>query len=364
MQPECTVVQLPPDIPLFIRPEGDQQHDYQGEWYQFVRRGKDSEFFVNPRPAYARDTIFTKSRLAQLFDSSLKGAVGDIEIGPSVIYSTETRYEYLPASRDTIAPDAFLTSFLYPYNSLMDTAENPRVLAIGDMPVLIQKELQARALSVDQCKQIFNETIEQWKGDGVLRFNPQLKYKEVFLLPRINYMVELLRHLSYSYKRIVAVVDADHVPYFEDGWRYMPKETQRLDSLLKVSESWVQTEAGRKRRDPLQQETFIEFVEKLAMFDVLLDPFLQENFLQLECFPYSPEGFLGHETAILNAMTFWKHYRQKYASILSQVAVSEDDLHAYQKEMGYRYADDVYNRDRGLNPEEDEYGLTAEEKAR
>lgn len=189
----------------------------------------------------------------------------------------------------------------------------------------------------------------------------------MFVLPRINYTVELLRQLSYSSKRIIAVVDADHIPLIEESWQRIPRETRPLKDMLNVPRSFIQAQKGKSRGDPknpLDQDTFIEFVEKLAMLDVLLNPFLQENFIKLQSFPYSPEGFLGHETALLNVFTFWKHYRQKYASILSQVAVLEEDLHAYQKEMGYRYADDIYRKDTGLDPDQDEYGLTKEEKAR
>lgn len=152
MQPECTFVQLSPDLPMFIRPDGDQQNDYRGEWYHFVRRGKGSKFFVNPRPEYPRDTILTKARLTQLFETSLRHAPADIEIGPSVIYSPDPRFELLPASQGVLSPDALLSSLLYAHNCLQPTTENPRVVAIGDMPILVQKDLQARALSTDQCK--------------------------------------------------------------------------------------------------------------------------------------------------------------------------------------------------------------------
>jgi len=184
---------LSPDLPLFIRPEGDQAKDFRGEWYQFVRRGKNSQFFVNPLPEYPRDVVLTKTRINHLFDGSLKYAVGDIEIGPQAIYSSDTRFEHLASAQDLISPDSFLTPLLYPYNSLASAEDNPRLAVIGDMPLLVQKELQARALSIDQCKHIFNETIEQWSGENNLLYSPQLKYKEVFLLPRINYMTELLR---------------------------------------------------------------------------------------------------------------------------------------------------------------------------
>jgi hypothetical protein len=58
----------------------------------------------------------------------------------------------------------------------------------------------------------------------------------------------------------------------------------------------------------LTQETFLEFVEKLVILDVLFEPYLTENFIEYEAFPFDPNNFLGKETALLNIFTFWKHY--------------------------------------------------------
>lgn len=35
---------------------------------------------------------------------------------------------------------------------------------------------------------------------------------------------------------------------------------------------------------------------------------MYENFVQFESFPFEPENYMGHETAMLNVFTFWKHY--------------------------------------------------------
>lgn len=51
--------------------------------------------------------------------------------------------------------DTLLTSLLYPYNRIDQDDHNPMVTVIGDMPMLVQRELQARALSIDECQLIF-----------------------------------------------------------------------------------------------------------------------------------------------------------------------------------------------------------------
>jgi pheromone shutdown protein TraB len=86
------------------------------------------------------------------------------------------------------------------------------------MPLLVQRELQSRALSIDKTKQIFSECIRQWHTEQNLFFSPEVKYPQVFINPRVKYMTEVLRQLSHSYKRIVAVVDNDLIPAFEEHW--------------------------------------------------------------------------------------------------------------------------------------------------
>jgi len=52
----------------------------------------------------------------------------------------------------------------------------------------------------------------------------------------------------------------------------------------------------------------LEFVEKQVILDTLFEPYITDNFIQYNAFPYNPEDFLGKETALLNVFTFWKHY--------------------------------------------------------
>jgi hypothetical protein len=57
MQPDCTYIQLPPDLPLFIKPGRETENDYRGEWYRFIKKRKNSSFFVNPYPKFTSDIM-------------------------------------------------------------------------------------------------------------------------------------------------------------------------------------------------------------------------------------------------------------------------------------------------------------------
>lgn len=92
------------------------------------------------------------------------------------------------------------------------------------------------------------------------------------------------------------------MPHIEDQWVKLPRQLRGLESFYAMPETKKQ----------LQQETWLEFIEKQVIMDVLFEPFIYRHFVRLKAFPYDPEGFLGKETAILNLFTFWEHYQNKY----------------------------------------------------
>jgi len=82
------------------------------------------------------------------------------------------------------------------------------------------------------------------------------------------------------------------------------------------------------------QDTFLEFVEKQVILDVLFEPYLSQNFVQYSAFPYSAENFLGKETALLNVFTFWRHYKEKYLSMMENMAILEEEYNQWLQKEG------------------------------
>lgn len=70
------------------------------------------------------------------------------------------------------------------------------------------------------------------------------------------------------------------------------------------------------------------------ILDVLFEPFIYQNFVQYESFPFDPNNFLGNETAILNVFTFWKHYQTKYVKALSDMPVLEEEYNEWLRKDG------------------------------
>ena len=60
-----------------------------------------------------------------------------------------------------------------------------------------------------------------------------------------------------------------------------------------------------------------------------------QHFVRHKSFPFSHEGFLGHETAILNVFTFWDHFQQKYVKQLKDAAILEEEFDKYMQKEGF-----------------------------
>ena len=96
--------------------------------------------------------------------------------------------------------------------------------------------------------------------------------------------------------------------------------------------------SSKDKDDPLLQQTFLEFVEKLVILDVLLEPYLAVNFIEYDSFPYDHNNFLGKETALLNIFTFWKHYQSKYAGKLEEAPILEEEYQAWAEKEGQSFS--------------------------
>lgn len=75
----------------------------------------------------------------------------------------------------------------------------------------------------------------------------------------------------------------------------------------------------------------------------MFDPYVQQSFIQYDVFPFSEKGFLGNETALLNVITFWKHYWHKYMDQLSKATILEDEYEKYLQKQGVIIEDDDFS---------------------
>ncbi|TNV80742.1 hypothetical protein FGO68_gene107 [Halteria grandinella] len=336
MRPESIFVQLPPDNPLFIRnpktsQTGEVQSKYREQWFRFLKRGLDASFLISPRPKFTSDVILQGDKLKRLFEDNIIPATDEFEVGTNAVYSQTKRTMDLE-----LKADAFLTPLLYAYNNHLNrsatTGAHIQVI-VGDMPKVVHRELAGRRFRVQECQEMFRETIRVWEdtqqGAG-LSYDPEVSmHNKVLVEPRVEYMGELLRQVAHVSRRVVAIVDDALIPNIEDKWQKLPRDLRSLETLLQVKKP------EEKKHILDVQETWLEFIEKQVIMDSLFEPFIWKNYVQYKSFPYEAEGFLGKETAMLNLFTFWDHYQSKYTKEMKRAAILEEEFDRHMREEGY-----------------------------
>ena len=183
IKPETVFLQVPPDLPLFIKTSSKQ--DYKSRWFQFLNSAADVRFFVNSRPQYTSDIILNnKQRLKSLFETNILPATDEYEVGKHCMYSRQRGL----LQRD-IKPDALLTPLLYSYNNLL--SRNIQT-CFGDMPMIVQRERYANSMKLSQAKEVFQAYVTELENAN-FGFSPVVKYSDVFIKPRVAYICEVLR---------------------------------------------------------------------------------------------------------------------------------------------------------------------------
>lgn len=71
MKPETVFVQIPPDLPLFIKNQkrkNDEEGNYRDVWYQFLKKARDNAFLISPKPKFASDIVMNSDKLKKLVE--------------------------------------------------------------------------------------------------------------------------------------------------------------------------------------------------------------------------------------------------------------------------------------------------------
>ena len=89
-------------------------------------------------------------------------------------------------------------------------------------------------------------------------------------------MVEVLKHSSHLGKKVVFVVNNGLIDLVVDKWRKSEMELKTLKSQIRLP-----TQNG---------PTFIEYIENLVLLDLILDDFIDSNFVKFKSFPFLGEN--------------------------------------------------------------------------
>ena len=303
MKIDNIVTQIAPDEPFFIKTEDS----YRIAWLKFLKGKFEYKFIINPNPINLADLILDANRLKFLIDGSFMKSSEDFEMGSNFFYSKRPMTNKLEV-------DCFLTPFLYSYNNVEKTIP----IIVNDFPIILYREYIVRHISMSDLKQLYASYLEE-EQKGNKNFDPALIKPDIFIEPKIEYLTEVIKQSCFLGKKILAIVDMNCAEFIAEKWKNSP-ELNKIQSLQKILKD------KKLQNDNDDQLTFTEYIEKHVILDLMLDNFIQENFVDHRSFPFSGENTIGKSVNLGNVFMIWNHYMRKHKGLKSKKPKNLEDL--------------------------------------
>lgn len=88
--PDMIAVHIPPDIPLFIKAEGN----FKNDWRSFVAANENFHFLLNPLPNSVNDVLISVKKMEKIFDENFAYSK-EISISPKIIFSQQSKIFFI-----------------------------------------------------------------------------------------------------------------------------------------------------------------------------------------------------------------------------------------------------------------------------
>ncbi|EAS06611.1 hypothetical protein TTHERM_01074540 (macronuclear) [Tetrahymena thermophila SB210] len=332
LKPSLITTQISPDMPYFIR----TKIQFDQAWSRFVKGKFDYKFYVNPDPVSLYDIMLTSDSINQMMSGGIINCQDVFEIGSLFIYTKNHISEDFEV-------DTYLTPLLYLYN-------NPHIkcnLVVNDYPYLKYRENVNKNISLTDLKDLLDQYKQVIEEQGVkTMFDPLLLKPELFINPKVAYTTETIRNSCYTSKKVLAVVDRYMTDEIEEYWKKLSKDPQSINRFLQddyfkqsISEQKDQeiqqsknkigavvTEKGIKTDDYSVKDTFLEYVEKHVILDLMLGTHVREFFIKNKIFPFTGKNYTGQKTMIQQIFVMLDHfYHQHTKSTKDSEAQSFDE---------------------------------------
>jgi hypothetical protein len=291
-KPDLISLHIHPDIPMFINVEGD----YKKDWKLFITKNEAYDFLINPSPKILNDIILTSRKMEKIFSTTFNFAA-DIKSSSKIIFSEQCPMNI--SSQKKMFADALLTPMIYSHG----TRENNFCpIIISDYPKIKLLEDIASRIKMNDLKKIFKNHLQEIEKNNFL-YSHELALPEVFLKNRLQYSAEVLRQACYSGKKIVKVMNYEYVEPFVEEWKNIGEKIKPLNKFYFENNEDI---------------IFIDFIEKLAMLDVLYGGFFQNNFFSLNSCPIMCRDTTMFSTGWDSVFELWTHYYNHYHGLLNK----------------------------------------------
>ena len=301
MKPSTVITEVACDSPFFIR----TQQNYLKAWYYFMTVvNQPYKFFVNPSPQTVADVTMNRQKIDYWID-------GPIKCTPE-IFSLSSNFIF---SRDRITDSQFnQNNFLVPFMSANEGFLSSVV--VGDIPQFKYYFRLCSRATLSELEQAFEDLVDARCGllRGDREFDFEIKMHQTFLPDKINYLTEVVKQSLAANKRVIGVVDVNHLDFLAENW---------AESVQ------VNKETGKTRVRDLREfyepenediENITEFIEKLVYVDFLYSNPITHYFIKFKKFPYELRG--DFSARLLrdpeSLMILWYFYYDKLQDKMAQ----------------------------------------------
>ncbi|CAD8046897.1 unnamed protein product [Paramecium sonneborni] len=276
LKPQVILSDIPVDDPFFIKTEGN----YKQTWKSFIENKLTPTFLINPSPMSLSDIHLHQNKIKWIFENNLSKNSQFI-INPTNI--SEITKSIFNNKIEII--DILKTPFLFSYH-------HSTPIIINGYPELNYRYYLADNCQLTNLKDLLKEKrlARQQKRRN---FDPFLLSPDLFILPKIKFMVEIIKTSLTSYSNGIIITESNKINQIEEEWE-------------KSSHQNISTDL-RDCIYPLQPiKEADEFIKKLIILDELISPYIYNNFVQYNSFPYQFDAAFK-----ISLQQFWDYERNK-----------------------------------------------------
>ncbi|CAK92496.1 unnamed protein product (macronuclear) [Paramecium tetraurelia] len=276
LKPQVILTDLPVDDPFFIKTEGN----YTSTWKSFIENKLTPTFLVNPQPITLSDIHLHKNKIKWIFENNILKNSQFIINPTNISEITKPMFD-----KEIEIIDILKSPFLYSYH-------HSTPIVINGYPEINYRYFLAENCELDNLKQLLNEK-KIAKQEKQRNFDPCLLQPDLFILPKIKFMIETIKMTLTSYSNGIIITESNKINQIEEEW---------ISSAHRFISTDLRTQLHPIK--PIKESE--EFIKKLIILDELISPYIYNNFVRYNSFPYQFNSVFK-----ISLQQYWDNYKNQ-----------------------------------------------------
>ncbi|CAD8046772.1 unnamed protein product [Paramecium primaurelia] len=276
LKPQVIMTDLPVDDPFFIKTESN----YKQTWKSFIENKLTPTFLINPQPITLPDVHLHKNKVNWIFENNISKNSQFIINPTNISEITKSVFD-----KEIEIIDILKTPFLFSYH-------HTTPIVINGYPELNYRYYLAENCQLDDLKELLKEK-KIAKQEKRRNFDPFLLQPDLFILPKIKFMIEIIKMTLTSYSTGVIITESNKINQIEEEWKQSSHRSITTDLRTQIYPV-----------KPIKETE--EFIKKLIILDELISPFIYDNFVKFNSFPYQFNSVFK-----ISLQQYWDNYKNQ-----------------------------------------------------